>query len=341
MIVYAGIDEAGYGPMFGPLVVGRSVLAIERDRVDSHLVDYPDQLWDRLSQAVCRTLSDRRGRIAVNDSKKLRTAASGIRHLEIGSLAFAALAGHRPESVDQWLDLLGERCHHDLAATPWYQPDQDQPWAALPCTVAQGELAVARGLLTATARLQGIQALDLGASVVLEDRFNQMVAATRSKASVSFTFVAGHLQAVWEQYGCHGPVVVVDRQSGRVRYRRLLAEVFPHAAITILEEGPQRSCYQIESEPGHPRRDPGLHRSMTVRFEVEADTMHMPTALASMVSKYTRELMMSRFQVWFAKHAPEIQPTAGYAQDAKRFWQQIQPILPRLAIRDDQLKRLS
>ena len=28
MLVYAGIDEAGYGPMFGPLVIARSVFTL-------------------------------------------------------------------------------------------------------------------------------------------------------------------------------------------------------------------------------------------------------------------------------------------------------------------------
>ena len=330
MWVYAGIDEAGYGPMFGPLVVGRSVLAIDRDGPAAHPVGAPDLLWDHLSKAVCRTLSDRRGRIPVNDSKKLRTAAAGIKHLELGCLAWAALAGHRPESVNGWLECLGEGCHKDLSTMPWYQPSDQQPWAALPTCVEKGQLAVGRGLLAVTARSRGVKLLDLGAAVVLEDRFNQMVAATRSKASVSFTFVAGHLQAVWERFSRHHPVVVVDRQSGRVRYRELLAQTFPGVQITVLDEQPQLSAYRLRAEPA---------REMTVRFEIEADSRHMPTALASMVSKYTRELMMARFRAWFSRHAPHVKPTAGYALDAKRFWQEIQPELARLSIQADHLRR--
>ena len=66
---------------------------------------------------------------------------------------------------------------------------------------------------------------------------------------------------------------------------------------------------------------------------------HMPVSLASMISKYSRELMMARFQSWFTRHAPHIKPTAGYASDAKRFWQEIQPMLEQLGIHPEQLRR--
>ncbi|MDP7348011.1 MAG: hypothetical protein QF735_07260, partial [Phycisphaeraceae bacterium] len=68
-------------------------------------------------------------------------------------------------------------------------------------------------------------------------------------------------------------------------------------------------------------------RRMTVRFETNADGNHLPVALASMISKYCRELLMHRFQNWFAHRAPAIRPTAGYARDGKRFWDQIEPML--------------
>ena len=79
---------------------------------------------------------------------------------------------------------------------------------------------------------------------------------------------------------------------------------------------------------------------MIVRFEVNGDGNHMPVALASMVSKYTRELLMARFQAWFARRAPRVKPTAGYGSDAKRFWQDIEPILPQLSIQPHDLRRM-
>ena len=80
---------------------------------------------------------------------------------------------------------------------------------------------------------------------------------------------------------------------------------------------------------------------MTVKFEVESEARHMPTALASMICKYTRETLMARFQHWFAQRDPRIKPTAGYALDAKRFWKEIEPRLKEWGIREEEILRQS
>lgn len=327
MFVYAGIDEAGYGPMFGPLIIGCTVFALPQDQAN----DLGPAMWERLSRVVCRNLIKRRGRIAINDSKKLHTPATGLKHLERGVLSFAALALKKPQHVGQWLDCLGETHHHKLQHLPWYHANHERPWQPLPVTCTAGEITVARAMLAQSAKRAGIELLDMGAAVVFEDRFNQMVSATRSKAATSFTFVAKHLRAIWEAYGQHRPTVIVDRQSGRRHYRELLSMAFPEAHLKIKDESDHASAYEITT----------AQRGMTVHFEVDADGRHMPTALASMVSKYTRELLMARFQQWFQQRAPQIKPTAGYARDAKRFWQQIEPMLDDLAIEPLALRRIS
>lgn len=328
--MYAGIDEAGYGPFFGPMTVGRCVLAIPKLGHDAT----PPDLWARLNKAVCRTLTGRKGRVVVNDSKKLKTKAAGIKHLEVGCLAFASLAGIEPGDVGGWLDALGETSHRSLTGMPWYTVGEVGPWAELPCAADAGELAIARGLLAHTCRRIGVEVLSLGTAVVFEDRFNRMVAATRSKAAVNFTFVAGHLQYVWEHHAAYRPTVVVDRQSGRMRYREMLAMNFPDQKVAVLRETADHSTYLIEARPGDAAA-PG----MTVHFQTGAEQQHMPVALASMLAKYNRELMMARFQAYFSAKLPEIASTAGYGSDAKRFWEEVQPELPRLKISSGSLRR--
>ncbi len=362
MHIYAGIDEAGYGPMFGPLVIGRAVFGIETNSSDPHPPPShpatpspthpatpspshsfsphapPPDLWQLLKKGICKELKDKRGRVAVNDSKKVHTSAAGIRHLETGVLSLAAAAplSCKPANVAELLDALGETDHRDLTRLPWYQPTDEEPWDALPAAGDAGQLAIARSLVARTADEAGVRVLDLGAAVIFEDRFNQLVAATRSKAAASFHFVARHLSAIWSRFGQHHPTVVVDRQGGRTRYRELLQETFPGARLAVLEETPAESSYQV-AEIGNPKS----RRAITVRFLVEADSLHLPTALASMIAKYTRELLMGRFQRWFTRKAPQVAPTAGYASDAKRFWEEIQPLLPELAIDAGRLKRNS
>ena len=72
MLVYAGIDEAGYGPMLGPLCIGAATFILP----DADPADGAPDLWDLLSEAVCRKVSDKKKRIAINDSKVLKGASS-------------------------------------------------------------------------------------------------------------------------------------------------------------------------------------------------------------------------------------------------------------------------
>lgn len=329
MLIYAGIDEAGYGPLFGPMVVGRFVLAIE-----DHAAEALPDLWTTLEQAVCREKSHRRGRLVVNDSKKVLTRKAGVAdlsHLERSVLAFMSLVDQPCEDVGQLLDALGERTHRDLTAMPWYAPTADHGWDALPLSCTVDEMGVACSLLRTAATKHSLRVVDAGAAIVFEDRFNRMVAATRSKAAVNFTFVTQHLKAIWDAYGRHAPTVIVDRQSGRTYYRELLSQVFEHAHLSIVEETDNRSAYLIE--------EPSVGRSMHVSFEVESEQRHMPVALASMVSKFARELMMSRFARWFAHRLPDVKPTAGYGSDGKRFWQEVRPHLARLNVSPELLRR--
>jgi hypothetical protein len=65
----------------------------------------------------------------------------------------------------------------------------------------------------------------------------------------------------------------------------------------------------------------------------------LPAALASMVSKYLRELAMRAFNDFWCCRVPELKPTAGYPIDARRFKQAIAATQGELGIDDDILWR--
>jgi len=319
MRVYAGIDEAGYGPMFGPFVVARSVFRLDDDIAEASHAP-PRSMWTRLSPSVCRSSKDRRRRIAVNDSKKLYTPATGLSRLERGVLAFAPLAGIEASRLDDWLKATAIEGDGHTPDLLWYDDRAGGP--TLPQHHTAGELAIDRARLKRCAAAAGVGLAELRAAVVYQDRFNQIIEATRSKGRCAWSFVAKHLWAIWQQHGEHHPWVAVDRQGGRKVYHELLAMIFEGAELRLIDESEDVSRYVL--------RDGG--RSMTVSFETGADADPLPVALASMTAKYTREMLMVRFNRFWQRHARALRATAGYVQDGRRFLAEIETLIDSMGI---------
>ncbi len=58
-----------------------------------------------------------------------------------------------------------------------------------------------------------------------------------------------------------------------------------------------------------------------------------------MVSKYVRELLMDRMNLYFAKMDAGLRPTAGYWQDGQRFIEDLRMRLPDMRIDRERLIR--
>ncbi|MCW5766161.1 MAG: hypothetical protein KIT68_09325 [Phycisphaeraceae bacterium] len=333
-LTIVGIDEAGYGPMLGPLCVGVAAL-----RVDAWSPGGPaPDLWEVLGAGVCRKPGDKRGRIAVEDSKKLKLANDSRRHplthLERGVMAFLSRLGHAPTDDAQLLAALRARGE----GLPWYAVDP----VPVPLGGDAALLAIAGNTLGKALTDAGVGVLDVGCRVVGERAFNRAVRERGSKAEATAIGLRDHLTAAWEKFGAepgddHGPRIVCDRQGGRQEYAELLAELVPGLAadgVTILEQRPERSRYLVRGvgSDGAPRR-------MTVMFQPEAESACLPVALASMTAKLVRELLMGRFnRYWQARAAAagiaELKPTAGYVTDARRWLKDASALISRDERRD-------
>lgn len=327
MLIYAGIDEAGYGPMLGPLCVGATVFVVPNyDPVDGA----PD-LWAALDKGVCRAKSDRRHRIAVDDSKNLKLANNGkkhpLTHLERGVLSFLANREGRsedgfelPQSDDALLAALSVR---PLEAA-WY--DTVTP---LPLAHAGDELRIAANRLNRALSETGILCPLLSCEAIDAGDFNEQIARTKSKASVNLAAALRLVQRIWNQWPDHHPRIVLDRHGGRLHYREELQLAWPDAHIRIIAEEDGISRYRLA-------RGDSL---VTISFIREAERGHLPVALASMTAKLTRELLMLRLNRFFQRHLPELKPTAGYVQDARRYLRDIASVIKDLKLPTERLIR--
>ena len=313
MWIVAGIDEAGYGPVLGPLVVSLSAFAVPEELAGG-------SLWSALAGAVGRRPARRGGKVAIGDSKKLyvRRDGGGLVHLERGVLGMLAAAGRAARSLDELLARLAPAARRERQLYPWYA-GCDVP---VPRDLSDVDVALAANMVKVALHSASVRLLDMRCEVVFAGRFNELVGATRNKATASLDVISRHLMGLWRRPDARRIHVVVDRQGGRVRYLAPLRRVFASCEFAVLAEAPAASAYRIAAGG----------REMEVRFVVNAEDRHLPAALASMTSKYLRELFMGLLNAFWARHVPELAPTAGYYADGRRFIRQVGPALQRLGI---------
>lgn len=320
-----GIDEAGYGPTLGPLVVGATLWHVPERRLDA---DY----WKLLSSCVSRT--SRGWRLALDDSKRAFDRKKGIGSLERTVLAFAAAAGQTCDTLSGLLRAVGGT-EQPVPAAPWYAELN----APLPLDPAAAAGDGVRERLARTCAAAQLSFCGFLAEVVTEDRYNQRLAATHNKADVLLEHVlrlALRADEAAARLGRRAPnepivpderrVLWIDRLGGRDEYRQALMTAFPERQMHELEVSAQRSAYQLA-----PRAGSGAP-CWQIEFLVDGDQSRLPIALASMLAKYLREALMERFNRFWRSWIPDLRPTAGYYSDAQRFLADIHPVIAKAGV---------
>src|SRR5204862_1697405 len=112
----------------------------------------------------------------------------------------------------------------------------------------------------------------------------------------------------------------IDKHGGRNSYAALLQPAFDDGVVLANEEGALRSVYRLH----------GARRFMQVTLQPRADGDHLCVALASMLSKYLREVLMEQFNRFWQGHVPGLKATVGYPTDAVRFFADIKEAVSRL-----------
>lgn len=316
MAYIIGTDEAGYGPNLGPLVVSATMWWLPDELLDANL-------YNVLAAAVTADgrEAERDGRIPIADSKSLYHSGGSMALLERAVLAALAASGDHPTSWQQVFDALAPESDSGRAQLPWYGSFEQ----ALPIHADPEDVAAAGERLRQAVEATGVRLCRARSTVLWVPEFNELVQAHGNKA---FVLSRATLKLVGDLIGkaTHEPIrVFCDKHGGRNKYAGLLQEIAGTGLVQVVTESRAESRYRF----GPPSR------RAEIRFSARGE-QHLPAALASMISKFLRELAMMALNRYWCGVVGGLKPTAGYPTDAKRWRADVDAARTKLHI-DDRL----
>ncbi|MCP3915591.1 MAG: hypothetical protein GY711_08560 [bacterium] len=321
--IVAGIDEAGFGSLLGPMTLGFSAFRVPGGGHD---------LWKRLARYVSSRPSSDKNRIIVADSKKVFARnPRGERRLETTALAFLAQAcpeGRGPTSGAALLQCAPPRQRPSrelLREHPWYEHLPEH----LPTTMEGGALRIRIARLARALAAHDVELVDAGVRAVPAGELNASFEKTDNKAVTHWHLGSALIAHLWRTFGTEGLDLVVDRLGGRSHYGSLLEQLVRDARVETVRESAAICEYHVWTSD----------RSMRVRFAMQGEDHSFAVALGSCFAKYAREVSMAAFNKYFAELQPGLKPTAGYTTDGRRWLEDARAALANAGVDERVLVR--
>jgi len=373
MAILIGVDEAGYGPNYGPLAIAATAWRVtegsevggqrsgeNRRRAGGFIPPVPasskypkppqnpTDLYKLLKKVVVRSPQVSSKRIAIADSKQLYKPGLGLRQLERGVLtALMATSPTQENCVDQVKALLaatladphGRRHELDCHA------GDSLP---LPLDALAEEICELAALLRKTCASSGVALLAIRARLIYPAEFNELVDHHGSKGAalshVTLELVREVVDAAMTPGGITPPARNLPTDACSLQSEACSITLDKHGGrnryAAILQHHFPDSWIETIDEGRGASRYRWTHRDLPIEatFRVGGEEL-LPTALASMTAKYHRELAMRAFNDYWTAKLPGLKPTAGYPNDAKRFREEIASLQLELAIDDRMIWR--
>jgi hypothetical protein len=169
----------------------------------------------------------------------------------------------------------------------------------------------------------GVRLAGLHSRTIFPKEFNDLTESFDNKSETLSRLTLELLAQVIERLPAAPVIAYCDKHGGRNFYSALLQRQFPEWLVEVYCEGCDESIYRF----GPPER------RIEVGFRVQSERF-LPAALASMIAKYLREVLMRPFNDFWCARIPGLRPTAGYPKDSHRFKREIAELQLALGIED-------
>jgi ribonuclease HII len=314
MAFLIGTDEAGYGPNLGPLLISATLWEVED-------FDFSEDLYERLSPVVSSTpVSYKQTEsVAFCDSKQLYSSKATLAGLERGVFSLLRLLGHDVKDWRECWRVLSPESATFLDELPWYS-DFNAP---LPRDSKESEVADITERLATCFESTGVKLHGIRSAAVFPQPFNERSDALGSKGALLSLQTMQLVVDFLEKTQGQPTFILCDKHGGRSKYSQIIQELIPDVLIEIRGESRLQSVYCWGQK----------NSRVEIQFVAKGESF-MPSAVASMASKYLRELAMMAFNNYWGQEVEGLKPTAGYPQDAKRFKKDIATRQTELEIDD-------
>ena len=318
MPLLIGTDEAGYGPNLGPLTICATSWEVPDAEID---------LYEHLAEIVSpkSIVADK---ITICDSKSIYSPSSprSLANLEMFVLAILySLHDTLPQDAGQlWSLISGDRKNCPLETPPWSNTFLKLPIAA----EKEHVLNLGRNFSSVCKEFH-IGLKQICCRAVFPADFNRLIDKFGNKAELLSVETLMCLKEVSEHSaGVAETQIVCDKHGGRSKYASLLNQCLTEQFVHVVNESRELSEYRWSEE----------NQKYRICFQSKGESF-LPTALASMVAKYFREVSMEIWNGFWIEKIPGLKPTKGYPLDAKRFKKEIANTQLELGISDSLIWR--
>lgn len=321
-----GIDEVGYGPNLGPLVIAATAWRVP----ESFAVDSMSKLLE--SQFQPKPVTPTSVHIPIGDSKEIYRSHADLNSLAQGVDFLSRLIGERLTRVSTLLKIMASQDAQRIESRPWYIESNNSGDE----NIDRSEFHLNNEVYDSGFRAlksSNLELIGIDSRVIDEQEFNRQLVVAGNKSNIlTETSLSLAKRNVEKHVKANERIeVYCDRHGGRKKYQAVLMHSFSswESWFSTLDETPTVSSYETKYRGANFR----------IQFQVGGDAI-FPSSAASIVAKFLRELLMQRWnRFWIERGVTKgihIRPTAGYYVDAMRFAADVEPLLEELGIeRDD------